>query len=251
MISSPTREGGELNLLDEVLASYGGANRWQQINTIRVHQIVGGALWPLKGVDSVINDSTVEIMLKEQRAWHRPLPTPGLRSSYSPDLVAIETDEDTPQTVESLTSPRDSFSGHDLQTPWSMLQLAYFAGYAMWTYLSEPYSLTFPEVHTEELGEWNEDGQTWRRLGVRYPPGIVTHSAEQVLYVDSDGLLRRRDYVVDIAARSPAAHYTDDHREFDGIVLPVRRVVYVRDRDDHRVADMVTVTIDIDDVSIA
>ncbi|MCW2665009.1 MAG: hypothetical protein JWP83_6161 [Mycobacterium sp.] len=240
-----------MNLLDEVLASYGGANRWQQINVIKIHQMVGGALWPLKGVDSVINDSTVEIMLKEQRVWHRPLPRPGLRSSYTPDRVAIETDEDTPQTVESLTSPRESFSGHSLQTPWSMLQLAYFAGYAMWTYLSEPYSLTFPGVQTEELGEWNEDGQTWRRLGVRYPASIATHSAEQVLYVDSDGLLRRRDYVVDIAAGSPAAHYTDDHREFDGIVLPVKRVVYVRDDKGKRVADIVSVTIDIDDVSIA
>jgi hypothetical protein len=39
-----------------------------------------------------------------------------------------------------------------------ILQLAYFAGYAMWTYLSEPYSLTLPGVHTEELGKWNEDG---------------------------------------------------------------------------------------------
>lgn len=50
-----------MNLLDEVLASYGGANRWQQINAIKIHQMVGGALWPLKGVDSVINDSTVDI----------------------------------------------------------------------------------------------------------------------------------------------------------------------------------------------
>jgi hypothetical protein len=240
-----------MSLLDEVLAAYGGADRWQQVYTIKIHQIVGGALWQLKGVDGIINDSTVEIRLKEERAWHRPLPKPGLRSSFSPDRVAIETDDDNPKTVESLTSPRDTFAGHTLDTPWSMLQLAYFAGYAMWTYLSEPYSLTLPGVHTEELGEWNEDGQIWRRLRVRYPANIATHSAEQILYVDTDGLLRRRDYVVDIAAGSQAAHYMDDHREFDGIVLPVKRVVYVRDDNDHPVRDMVIVTIDIDDITVS
>jgi hypothetical protein len=240
-----------MSLLDEVIATYGGADRWQQVDTIKIHQIVGGALWALKGVDGIINDSTVEIRLKEERAWHRPLPKPGLRSSFSPDRVAIETDEDDPQTVESLTSPRDSFAGHTLDTPWSMLQLAYFAGYAMWTYLSEPYSLTLPGVHTEEVGEWNEDGQIWRRLGVRYPANIATHSAEQILYVDTDGLLRRRDYVVDIAAGSPAAHYMDDHREFGGIVLPVKRVVYARNENDRPVRDMVLVTIDIDDITVS
>jgi len=97
-------------------------------------------------------------------------------------------------------------------------------------------------VHTEEVGEWNEDGQIWRRLGVRYPANIATHSAEQILYVDTDGLLRRRDYVVDIAAGSAAAHYMDDHREFDGIVLPVKRVVYARTETGHPVRDMVHTT---------
>jgi hypothetical protein len=36
-------------------------SRWQQVDTIKIHQIVGGTLWPLKGVDGIINDSTVEI----------------------------------------------------------------------------------------------------------------------------------------------------------------------------------------------
>jgi hypothetical protein len=150
-----------------------------------------------------------------------------------------------------MTSPRESFAGHTLETPWSMLQLAYFAGYAMWTYLSEPYSLTFPGVTTEELGPWDEDGQIWRRLGVRYPDSIGTHSADQVLYVDSDGLLRRRDYQLDIAAGSPAAHYMDDHREFDGIVIPLKRVVHGRDEKGRRVPELVSVTIDIDDVAVS
>ncbi len=239
-----------MRLLDEVMAAYGGEKRWQQVDKIAVHQIVGGVLWPLKGVDGIINDSTVEVLPTEQRVWHRPLPKPGLRSAYSPGLVAIETDDPQPATIESLASPRDSFADHGLETPWSMLQLAYFAGYAMWTYLSEPYSLTFPGVETEDLGDWNENGQKWRRLGVHYPSDIATHCADQVLFVDSDGLLRRRDYVVDIAAGSAAAHYIDGHTEFDGIVVPLKRVVYARDENDRPDRDFVTVTIDIDNVTV-
>jgi hypothetical protein len=120
----------------------------------------------------------------------------------------------------------------------------------MWTYLSEPYSLTFPGVTTEELGAWDEDGQVWRRLGVRYPDSIGTHSADQVLYVDSDGFLRRRDYQVDIAGGSPAAHYINDHREFEGIIVPVQRIVHVRDENRHPVPEPVTVSIDIDEVTV-
>jgi hypothetical protein len=41
--------------------------------------------------------------------------------------------------VEELLQPRDSFKGHSVDTPWSRLQLAYFAGYAMWTYLNTPF----------------------------------------------------------------------------------------------------------------
>jgi hypothetical protein len=240
-----------MTLLDEVMATYGGLERWQQVDAIEVHQIVGGLLWPLKGVDGVINDSTVKVRVKEQHVSHRPLPRPGLRSSFSPDRVTIETDDDEPRTVETLTNPRQSFAGHTFESPWSMLQLAYFGGYAMWTYLSEPYSLTFAGVQTEELGAWKENGQTWRRLGVHYPASIATHSADQVLYIDSDGLVRRRDYTVDIIADSAAAHYSDDHRQFDGLILPVKRTVYARNEDGEPIREMVSVTIDIDDVRVS
>ncbi|MUL66833.1 hypothetical protein BOO86_20330 [Mycobacterium sp. CBMA 234] len=239
-----------MSLLDEVISAYGGRDRWEQIDTIKFHQLIGGALWKIKGVDGILDSSTVEIWPTAQRARHRSLTGSGFRSSYSPTEVAIETDEEPPTRLESLVFPRDSFAGHTLETPWSKLQLAYFAGYAMWTYLSEPYSFTLPGVRTEELGTWREDGQTWRRLGVRYPDSVGTHSADQTVYIDSDGLIRRRDYDVDIADGSPAAHYSDNHTEFDGIVLPVKRVVYVRDEDGQPMHDMVTVTIDIDDVSL-
>lgn len=239
-----------MSLLDELLVANGGLPRWHEVETIKIHQLLGGELWKIKGVDGIIDDSVVEIRLKEEHAWHRPLPKPGFRSSFTPDLVVIETDDDTAQVVESLPAPRASFDGHTLTTPWSMLQLAYFAGYAMWTYLSEPFSFTLPGVRTEELGVWHEDGETWRRLAVRYPANIATHSAEQVLYVDTDGLLRRRDYAVDISEGFLGAHYMHGHQEFDGLVLPTERVVYARGEDNQPLRDQVAITIDVHEVTI-
>ena len=122
--------------------------------------------------------------------------------------------------LEELLQPRASFEGHD--TTWSDLQLAYFAGYAMWTYLSIPFLLARPGVESEEVEPWQESDETWRRLKVLFPADIATHSKEQTLYFDRQGLLRRHDYNVEIDGTSGAAHYVYDNKEFSGIVFPTQ-----------------------------
>ena len=61
---------------------------------------------------------------------------------------------------------------------------------------------------------------------------------------------RKDGFFVDIAGGTPAAHYMDGHREYDGIVLPVTRVVHGRDDDGRKVPEPITVSIDIDDVRV-
>ena len=51
---------------------------------------------------------------------------------------------------------------------------------------------------TREIGPHKENGETWHRLLVKYPPSIPTHCAEQVLYFNAQGLLQRMDYSVDV-----------------------------------------------------
>jgi hypothetical protein len=99
--------------------------------------------------------------------------------------VAIETDDGG--VVEALDQPRASFAGHTPETPWSTLQLAYFVGTAMWTYLTQPFTFTLPGFETSELEPWDEAGQQWRRLRVAWPSYLATHSSEQTLYLNSDG----------------------------------------------------------------
>ena len=235
-------------LIDEVLDAYGGTARWNDVNTIRAHKRFGGAIWDLKQVTGVVEDGEVTVWVQEQRTSLHPFTAADRASAYTPQRVAITTTGGA--TVDELDHPRDSFAGHDLHTPWNSLQLAYFTGYAMWTYLTEPLHLTLPGITLTEGAPWVDEGQTWRRLHVDYPPHIATHSPSQVLYVDQQGLIRRRDYQVDIAGGSPAAHYVSDFRCVDGIVVPANRMIYVRDVSGHAVLDQLVVSIELTDIEI-
>ncbi len=46
----------------------------------------------------------------------------------------------------------------------------------MWTYLTQPFTFTLPGFETSELGRWEEKGEQWRRLHVRWPSYLATHS---------------------------------------------------------------------------
>jgi len=73
----------------------------------------------------------------------------------------------------------------------------------------------------------------------------------QVAYFDDAGLPRRLDYSVDTLGGGPAVHYPSEYREFDGIMVPTRRRVYVRDPDGSRVLDPVSVAVDVTDVTFS
>jgi hypothetical protein len=236
-----------MNLLHKVLAAHGGLERWQEIDTISAHRVFGGAIWQIKQVEGIVDEGELTAWVQEERTSLWPFTGPDRHSMFVPNKVSIETDT---EVVESLEAPRDSFAGHSLETPWTELQLAYFTGYAMWTYMAEPYSLTYPGVKVSEIGEWREDGEVWDRLVVEYPPTLATHSSPQTLYVDKDGLIRRRDYEVDIAGSSPGAHYVSGHQEVGGIVVPTTRMIYVRDAGRAPVLDQLVVSIELTDIVV-
>jgi hypothetical protein len=109
---------------------------------------------------------------------------------------------------------------------WDPLDSVYFAGYAMWNYLTFPYLLTREGVEVSEGDTWQEGGETWRRLDANFPPDIETHSRRQTYYVDADGRLRRHDYVAEVIGRwARSAHYCADHVQAGGLLFPTRRRV--------------------------
>jgi hypothetical protein len=121
----------------------------------------------------------------------------------------------------------------------------------MWTYLTQPFSLLLPGFKTAEIDPYEEAGVTWRRLRVTWPDYLGTHSAEQTLYFDQDGLLARHDYNVEITGNAPAAHYVSDYVAVQGINLPTRHRVYIRTPEGKAQPEPLIVSIDISDLTFS
>ena len=180
------------SVLPLTIDAHGGLERWRRFEYVTAHLRTGGVLWALKHQQGVLDDIDVRVAPRREWASHSPFLAPDLRTSFEPHRVAIETTNG--RVVDERLQPRDSFRGHRIDSRWDRLHLAYFAGYAMWTYLNTPFLLAMDGVETEELEPWRENGDRWRRLKVIFPESIATHNTVQTLYFSADGLLTRRDY---------------------------------------------------------
>lgn len=237
-------------LAESAINAHGGMVRWKSFRTVSADLIQGGALWSLKGKAGLLDKVNVQVALTREWASHSPFLAAAQRSVFEPpQRIAIETTDG--KVVEELRNPRDSFKGHTLETPWNNLQLAYFVGCAMWTYLNTPFLLAEPGVDAEELEPWKEKGETWRRLKVKFPSHVVTHSTVQTLYFDQRGLLKRHDYDVEIAGGTPGAHYLDDFVDVSGIMFPTKRRIFPRQPDGKSLSEPLVVSIDLSNIRLS
>jgi len=235
------------HLRDLVLEAHGAA-QWNRFRSIEGDMSIVGSLWARKGWPEVLKNVHVSADITGQQLSYQPFTAEGLRSFYCPDLVAIDALDG--KRLKQRTNPRDAFAGHTPATPWDDLHLAYFSGYAMWNYLNTPFIFALPGFTAEEIEPWIENGATWRRLKVTFPASIATHSSEQVFYIGGDGLIARLDYFTDLTG-VPAAHYTSEYRNFDGIKIPTKRRAYRRNADGTSMTDGVGVVIDIADIKLS
>jgi hypothetical protein len=125
------------------------------------------------------------------------------------------------------------------------LHVAYFSGYAMWTYLTQPFLYAYQGFEATEISPWEGGGEVWRRLEVTFPSYIASHTRRQVSYFGPDGLIRRHDYTVDVLGGAAGAHYISGYQEVDGIVVPTRRRVFAMGRNNHPALDALLVSIDV------
>jgi hypothetical protein len=235
------------DLLDTVIEAHGGLERWNQVDSVSARLLQGGALWALKGHGGVLDDVFVRARLHQEEESHHPFGAPDHRSAFTPERVAIETTSG--DLIDALEHPRPSFAGHTVETAWTTLQLAYFVGTAMWTYLTQPFTFALPGFETTELDPWPESGEKWRRLHVVWPSSLATHSTEQTLYVGDDGLFRRHDYDVEIMGGTTAAHYLSDYVEVAGIMVPTRHRIFPRQPDGQSLTEPLLVAIDLSEIS--
>lgn len=217
------------DLLSFTIEAHGGLENWNRFDKISTRIYAGGATWERKQQVGLMRDVEVTVDTRTQNTLFRPNYDQDIQFRFDPQRVVIENNNG--QVIEELLQPRRSFDGQDRTSPWSRPQAVYFSGYAMWTYLNAPFNFAGPGYEASEIEPWQEKGETWRRLKVVFPEHIATHNREQVFYIDKDGLIRRHDYNVEISGNAGGAHYLYDHRDFQGVKVPTRRSVFIRNAD--------------------
>jgi hypothetical protein len=192
---------------------------------------------------------TVQLNLHRQLVSLHDFEPEGRRTTYTPEWVGIEAEDG--RVVAELSDPGAALADHILHTPWDPLHLVYLSGYALWNCFTTPFSLLLPGYRTGELEPWREAGETWRRLQVKFPSYITTHSTDQVFYFDSDGLLRRHDYTAAILGGAPVVQYAENHLECDGIIVPTRHRVYPTWPDGSVAEEKLLISVDLSDVTFS
>ncbi|MDB5610226.1 MAG: hypothetical protein JWP25_7126 [Bradyrhizobium sp.] len=236
------------DLLNKAVAAHGGLARWRQLSTLRANMSITGAIWPAKNQPDALVNIRVETQLHSQHVLIHQVQRKR-KLIFTPQRVAMETESG--EVLGSRDNPRRAFAGQTQFSPWDDLHLAYFCGYALWTYLTTPFLYTNPGFLAKEIQPWDEDGQRWRVLHVAFPEHIVSHSHLQSSYVGDDGLLRRHEYSVDVMGGAHGLNYASDYRDFDGIMVPTKRRIYASDDRKQKIPAPLLIAIDIDDVTFA
>ena len=231
------------DLLDSAVAAHGGLDRWNRITSIRFDAAIGGAFWHVKGQGDALQEVRLEVDTTRQLVTIE-LAGRDARWVFEPHRIAVQRRDGT--VIDAREDPERSFDGHQFDTPWDDMHLAYFVGEAQWTYQTMPFLYTRPGFVTQEIDPIEVDGETWRRLEVTFPDTIKSHTRQQIACFGPDGLLRRHDFTMDVLGGAPGSLYASGYREVDGIVFATTRRAYATEGDTR----LTMITIDMGDITL-
>jgi hypothetical protein len=241
------KEAAKSELLDLAVKAHGGLDRWNKVNAIKVAASITGAIWFVKGKGDILKNVVLTAQTRNERVTI-DFPGQDKRAVFEPNRIVIEKVDGT--LIKARDNPEKSFEGQQRETPWDDIQVAYFVGEALWTYLNTPFLYTHDGFTTEEISSIHVEGETWRRLKVTFPDNVKSHSREQISCFGPDGLLRRHDYTVDILGGATGLNYASDYRDVDGIIVPTKRRVYAYEGDYQLVKEPLLVAIDMREITL-
>jgi hypothetical protein len=241
------KEAAKSELLDLAVKAHGGLERWNKVNAIKVAASITGAIWFVKGKGDVLKNVVLTAQTRNERVTV-DFPGQDKRAVFEPNRIVIEKVDGT--LIKACDNPEKSFEGQQRETQWDDIQVAYFVGEALWTYLNTPFLYTHDGFTTEEISSIHVEGETWRRLKVTFPDNVKSHSREQISCFGPDGLLRRHDYTVDILGGATGLNYASDYRDVDGIIVPTKRRVYAYEGDYQLVKEPLLVAIDMREITL-
>lgn len=230
------------DLLSVAVDAHGGLDRWDSFSKITADLSIAGAIWDAKQVPGILLDKVFEVDTRRQYLTATPFGGSDSRLVFSPERIFIEGLGGTVR--DARDHPEAAYADQASDTPWDKFHAGFFAGEALWTYLTLPFLYTYPGFQVEEIAPWPEGDETWRSLRVTFPDHITSHTRTQITRFGPDGLMRRHDYTVDVLGGARGANYSTDYRDFQGIKMPTKRRVYAYDEDMQAIPDPLLVSID-------
>jgi hypothetical protein len=230
-------------LLSNVLQAHGGLAHRNSFDRACATVTTTGAFWEMKGLMLDHCPCHVTVWLHQEHSTLESASLALLHNDYTPSRIAILNNNGN--VIAERENPRASFAGHVKPTWWDPLQLAYFEGYALWTYLNTPFLLAAVGVEVMEVAPWTERGATWRVLRAQFHDALSTHSVVQEFFFDENYLLRRHDYRLDVAGGFDATNLLYEYITVDGLSLPTQCRAYTRGPDRRVILDPLMVSIDI------
>ena len=233
--------------LQAVIDAHGGTARWQAVERIEVRLSSGGLAFASKFQAAALKGLTATVWPHAPRVELGGFGQPGGRGVWTPDAVQLLNAAGT--VVAQRSQPRVALFTWPKRLGWDRLDILYFAGYALWNYLSFPHLLALPGVRVTGVEPGRPEGA--QMLRATFGPQVPTHSALQTFHVDAAGLLLRHDYTADvIGGWATAANRCLASAVVDGLRFYTRRLVTPRFGDHLVLPGPTLVWIELDDIRV-
>ena len=228
---------------ERAIAAYGGRTRWQNATYVQAEVSVSGLAFRLKRRPFL---SHATIVVDAHRPFSRLTPigrAPGTAGVLDGQDVRLENSRG--EVIAGRKNAREYFTPGRRTFCWDDLDMAYFANYAFWNYLTLPALLMRDDI------DWSEPEPG--RMEARFPEWIPTHCCVQQFRFDRPtGRLIQHDYTAEIISRyAHAAHVTLEHDENNrGVVYPSARRVTPRGPRENPFSRPVLIHIDVHDFQL-
>jgi hypothetical protein len=204
------------SLLKKSVDIYGGEELWKKSTTVEAIVNVSGLLFKLKR-RPLFRQTKVKVDIHRLYSIITPIGNDATISGVlDGDNVYLQNDEG--KIVAERKNPRKYFPYGRRLFYWDDLDMAYFANYAFWNYL------TLPNILMNKDIKWVEKE---KGIEADFPDYFHTHSKKQLFIFDQDtGKLIQHNYTaVVVSGLATAANVVKEHKTENGILYPSHRVI--------------------------
>lgn len=212
-------------LRDRIIRAHGGETLWREVAEVMASVSLGGVEFFSRFQFSPLRNVDIHLRRELNCLSFSSFPEAGTTGMFTPDKVWVECKRGKRIAERECSAAGLAALRHRLL--WDRLDVLRYAGTLIWQALHLPFALLEPGLEVEELGTARMGDERWQRLLLRYPSGMPAVAAEQVLYADPTGLIRRADHSPTVYGNwLRVSQCWDGHESVSGLVYATRRSLH-------------------------